>query len=98
MKVQMRGITGKSSIEDFMVFMEHVGPDGFDRYIRAVEFYEAVDMDGYHREEVRRFTKSVSPVQTRRRKRVSRRLRLEKLGLYHGPQPWEIEQDDDLPF
>lgn len=98
MKVQMRGIRGKSSIEDFMVFMEHCGPDGFDRYIRAVEFYEAADMDGYHREEVRRCTKSVSPTLTRNRKIVSRRLRLEKLGLYHGPQPWEIEQDDDLPF
>ena len=98
MKVQMRGIKGKSSIEDFMVFMEHSGPDGFGRYIRAVEFDEAVNMDGYHREEVRRCTKSVSPVQTRRWRKISRRMRLEKLGLYHGPQPWEIEQDDALPF
>ena len=96
MKAMVRGLRGKAPLSNFTLLYEGTEGDGFGYIVEYVDAFEYLFADEFHQWEIKASTERLcSSGGTRAMKRKARLDRMERLGLYKRPDPWEVE---DLPF
>ena len=92
MKVMIRGLRGKASLETYRLTYEGTGMDGFGTVYEPVSIFEYFASSESMQWELKESTERLSSIGTRKMHRQTRERRLQKLGLYKRPD------FEDLPF